>query len=99
MACGDWLELVKTDQWLMKSTSIDTGAIVCLGTINAVRPVQVTASALIGKGVSHRCFSHQIPNCQQTQNAKAELISKVAEVEGGQGFTLISLIDSVSVET
>jgi hypothetical protein len=44
-------------------------------------------------------FSHQIPNCRRTQNAKTESVSKVVKVEGEQGFTLISFIDTVSVET
>lgn len=48
-----WLELPKTDQRFMKSTSIDTSAIACLGIINAVRPVPSLRVSLIGTE-SHR---------------------------------------------
>jgi hypothetical protein len=67
----------------MKSTSIDTGTIVCLGIINAVRPVPSLRVSLIGKGAqSHRCFltKHQTADGHkmQMQNQKS------ARVEGEQ---------------
>jgi hypothetical protein len=83
----------------MKSTSIDTTAIACLGIINAVPPDPSHRVSLIGKRVSHRCSLTKYQTVDRHKNAKAEEISKVVEVEGGQGFTLISFIDSGSVET
>ena len=47
ISCGDRLELSKPIK-SMKCTCIDTGAIPCLGIVNAVRPV--SASALSEKG-------------------------------------------------
>jgi hypothetical protein len=82
----------------MKSTLIDTTAIACLGIINAVPPGPSHRVSLIGKGVSHRCSRTKYQTIDRHKNAEAK-ISKVVEVEGGQGFTLISFIDSGSVET
>jgi hypothetical protein len=83
----------------MKSTLIDTGAIACLGIVNAVRPVRFTASARSVKGVSHKdCF------LTRYQTADRQIDIKYQQGGGGraeeeQGFTLISFIDSESVET
>ena len=73
-----WLELLpKSDQRkFMKSTSIDTGAIACLGIIIAVRPVQSVRVSLIGKGGSITDeFSPNTKLSTRHKNAKAESVN------------------------
>ena len=85
----------------MKCTSIDTGTIVCLSIINAVRPVPSLRVSLIGKGgQSHRCLLTRL----QTADGHSTMRNRNRNQQGGgtvgeQKLTLISFIDSVSVET